>query len=196
MGMDPSGVGAGKSLRSSAVRRPTIRPKAITPPRGTTTEESAVVPASGLSARGGWMLPPVRPPAVRRPIAPPRPVLQIVTDEESGDVRVPQSAESMPVALPAPAAGAAAWLAPPRVHWLIAAGVAVLLLAIAFVLIAASGRADASRVSSATTLSAERATAVSTSTIPSTPADPGAVPVFDVNSLPAAATQGASRASR
>ena len=159
---------------TGVARRPSIRPKPVTPPR-------AGAPSPRTRLTPTWTLPPVRTPAPR---VASRPVLALVEHDETND--------DVPSVLPADRV--ATWWRQPRPVALVVASVLAAAFATTAIVWMAIARRDA----------AEASVAVSTTTISSAslaiepPVDspelaPGqhdsALPVVDVNSLPAAPTQ-------
>ena len=150
------------------VRRPTIRPRPITPARAAST------------------LPPARLPTPR---APRRPVLLIVDEDESEALSLPATAQ--------PAGRASFWS---RRRIVAVTGALVVLVAVAAMVGAQLASLRAMPVAVSTTETTGVAIVTRTTPAPTvrTPAarpEEPAVPVFDVNSLPAA-PRSPARASR
>jgi hypothetical protein len=177
-------MGDASAVKTAGVsRRPSIRPKPVTPPRS----------AAPLHQTGTWTLPPVRTPAPRTVVAK-RPVLVLVEqDESTRDV----------ASMLSPGVEGIAWWRQPRAVALVVASVLVAGFATTAIVWTASARRDA----------AEGTEAVGTTTLASaslaSPVAPRAPPVLvapsvgqpailevDVNRLPSAPSRVASGAPR
>lgn len=175
-----SGGNDGVVKVAGAARRPSIRPKPVTPPRA----------QSPLQQTGTWKLPPVRTPAPHAVVAK-RPVLALVEQEEE-------------VAIEPASLALVAWWRQPRTVALVAASVLAAAFATTAVVWTASARRDAAEAAEAieavgTTTLASASLSLSSPPLPAPPAtittEP-AIPVVDVNSLPPAPSRVASGATR
>jgi hypothetical protein len=169
-------------VRTARARRPSIRPKSVTPPR-----------AASPSHTGTWTLPPVRTPAPRA--VRPRPVLMLIADETEGAVEVPARAEEAPPDV------SPSWLArrqPGAIALAVASVLAAAFVTTAVVWTAIERRdaAEAALSSASTTTLSSAPAAISTSKPAPASASVPSLPVVDVNSLPPAPNRVASGAAR
>ncbi len=166
---------------AGAARRPSIRPKAVTPPR-TASPDPLRTPT--------WTLPPVRTPAPR--IAK-RPILELVDQDDS---------ESELVAPPPSSLVLAPWWKQPRTIALVAASVLAAAFTTAAVVWTASARRDAAEAIEAVGTTTLASASLTLSAPPASPvlAPPAqvapAIPVVDVNSLPSVPGRVASGSAR
>ena len=170
--------GSDRVVKAAAVRRPSIRPKPVTPPR-------AAAPARAAAT---WTLPPVRTPEVR---APKRPVLALVGPDESLD----DVATDLPSFASAPSPSP--WL-PPRSVALAVAAVLAAAFATTAIVWTAIARRDAAEVTEAVGTTTLASASLPLTASPALTAEPDrpAIPVVDVNSLPSAPSLTASGAPR
>jgi hypothetical protein len=198
--------------RALDVRRPTIRRRAVTPPRRANAREGGeggepnASQGNGLATTGGWMLPPVRGPQPRRH---PRKALEIVEDDDSLEsLSRPFLLTSVPVPAELPSVdvhralmtllatprsdsqGVSLWQRRPALAIVAtlaaAAAIVGVAMTVGFFLIAppvapisTTTTTAASELPKATTSDSQVHAPAPVTTMP-------AVPVFDVNSLPAA----------
>jgi len=151
---------------AGTARRPSIRPKPVTPPRT----------ATPLHHTGTWTLPPVRTPA---PHVAKRPVLTLVGPDESLDAVLSGGLPSLVTV---------AWWRQPRAVALVVASVLVAAFATTAVVWTASARRDAAEATEAVGTTTLASASLSLPAPPAAPASDApvapAIPVVDVNSLP------------
>ncbi len=166
---------------AGVARRPSIRPKPVTPPR------------ASLAPTPTWTLPPVRPP---EPRVAKRPILMLVEQDDRDEV-----VADLPSLVVPPRARA--WRQPRTLALAIASVLAAVFATTAGVWTASARRdaAEATQAVGTTTLASASLAmpaapvAAASTNAAATPASP-AVPVVDVNSLPSVPNRIASGASR
>ena len=161
---------------AGAPRRPSIRPKAVTPPRAD----------APLTLTPTWTLPSVRTP---EPRVAKRPHLVLLDQDETFD----EIASELPALRPA------AWWNQPRSVALAVASVLAAAFATSAVVWTAMARRDLDEASvavSTTTISSASLSLTSPLSVTAPLSAPAAIPVVDVNSLPSVPNRMATRSAR